>query len=130
VVATSGETDAQGSATFHLAKAGQYTLSAVKEGFQPLTKSDLEIAPGLATVELILAERVNQHQTIDVEASVPPVEQGASTPTKLVAGSGARASQPARQRSRSPAAGAGSGEETGRRHPDFGLRRTSQLADR
>ncbi|MGO9970341.1 MAG: carboxypeptidase regulatory-like domain-containing protein, partial [Bryobacteraceae bacterium] len=79
---TSGETDAEGSATFHLLKAGQYTLSAVKEGFQPLTKNDLGIA-GPTTVELTLVERLTQHETVDVEASVPPVEQGASTPTKL-----------------------------------------------
>ncbi|MGP8244234.1 MAG: carboxypeptidase regulatory-like domain-containing protein [Bryobacteraceae bacterium] len=82
-VVNGGETDAQGNATFQLAKPGHYTLSAVKDGFQPLTKSDLEFAPGAATVELTLVERLNQHQTVDVEASVPPVEQGASTPTKL-----------------------------------------------
>jgi hypothetical protein len=82
-VVTGGETGAQGSATFQLAKAGQYTLTAVKEGFQPLTKSDLEVAPGSATVELTLVERLSQHETVEVEASVPPVEQGASTPTKL-----------------------------------------------
>jgi hypothetical protein len=34
-------------------------------------------------VELTLVERLSQHETVDVEASVPPVEQGASTPTKL-----------------------------------------------
>ena len=81
-VVAGGETDAQGSAAFHLLKAGQYTLSAVKEGFQPLTKSDLGIS-GPTTVELTLVERLTEHQTVDVEASVPPVEQGASTPTKL-----------------------------------------------
>jgi len=79
----SGETDARGVATFHLSGAGQYSLSAVKEGFQSLTKNDLEVAPGSATVELTLVERLSSHQTVDVEASVPPVEQGASTPTKL-----------------------------------------------
>ena len=53
-VVASGETDARGSATFHLSGAGQYSLFAVKEGFQSLTKSDLEVAPGSATVTRML----------------------------------------------------------------------------
>ena len=75
----SQDTDEQGHAVFPSLKPGRYAVSASKDGFQPAGKDGLEPA---AQVELALVSAVHK-ESVSVEATADPVEQGASPPASL-----------------------------------------------
>jgi hypothetical protein len=74
-----GDTDEQGHAVFPGLQAGRYAVSASKAGFQPVRQDGVDPA---APVELHLVSEVHK-ESVQVEATAEPVEQGASTPDTI-----------------------------------------------
>jgi hypothetical protein len=82
-VSVSALTDAQGLARFNSLESGRYTIAASKEGFETLTRSDIDLSPAGASVELTLVPAATRRDTVDVRGSVSPLDRGSSAPTEL-----------------------------------------------
>ena len=79
------QTDERGAVKFVVLNPGKYTVSVVKDGFEPLTSRQFEAtAGGRLQVSLTLTRKLQDHQEITVHADAGnPVEAGASPPTEL-----------------------------------------------
>jgi len=88
-VAASISTDENGRAEFTGLQAGKYTVTALKDGFDPATRDDFEISPAAeASIEFSIAPSAASKVTVEVQDTVNPVEQGsavASTVTSVEA---------------------------------------------
>jgi hypothetical protein len=79
-------TDAQGQVTFSDLKPGLYTVLAVKDGCQPVRQADLVVEQSSAiSLELTMVPALSHRDTVEVSATAPAVEQGASAPAALTA---------------------------------------------
>ncbi|HLI85461.1 MAG TPA: TonB-dependent receptor [Bryobacteraceae bacterium] len=76
-----GKTDAGGSATFDL-PPGHYSVTAIQAGFEPSRAEVDVIEAAPSAVELLLVP-AKQHQDIDVQDTVSPISQNASTPATI-----------------------------------------------
>ena len=77
------ETDAAGRAAFVRLAPGHYLLTASKDGLEPVTRAfDLAAAAGTA-VEITAVPALGRKESIRVEGTVTPVEQGAAAPAQL-----------------------------------------------
>lgn len=79
----SAETDSTGLAEFRQMKPGRYSIGASKDGFEPLLKSDLDLASASHSVELTLIPALVQREHVDVHETISAVQRGASTPNQL-----------------------------------------------
>ena len=77
-------TDQNGRATFNGVKPGQYRISATKEGFETIRKSDLDVsASGSTTVELTMVPPLTRRDTVEVQGAATPIDQAGSAPSDL-----------------------------------------------
>ena len=78
------ETDSAGRAAFRQLKPGHYSIAAVKDGFEPLLKNDLDLAASATqTLELMLVPALVHREHVEVHETIDAVQQGASTPNQL-----------------------------------------------
>src|SRR5262249_13630410 len=81
----SAVTNEKGEAEFPLSEPGPYEITAAKEEFETLTRSELTVSAGAALeVRFIMVPRIKIGEKIDVTAgatSAAPLEQGASPST-------------------------------------------------
>jgi len=79
-VVYSAETGPDGYAQFKDLEAGHYELVATKEGFESVRKSDLDLtAAGSISVDLILVPALTRRESVEVNGSATPLEQGDSS---------------------------------------------------
>ena len=65
-------------------RPGLYTVQAVKTGFGPVRQADLNVqASSAISLELTMIAIPAQHDTAEVSANAPNIEQGASVPNNL-----------------------------------------------
>jgi hypothetical protein len=82
-------TASDGRATLTAPQPGTYEVSALKEGFEPLVKSDLEITASARTsLELTLVPTLTRKDSVEVRDTASPVDAGAS-PAATMAGQSA-----------------------------------------
>ena len=78
------DTDVDGRAAFPRLNPGRYTISATRQGLQPARRDFVELsAEGATRVELTLAAVGVHKESVSVEATPDPIEQGASAPQTL-----------------------------------------------
>jgi hypothetical protein len=77
--AESGE---DGRAVFQNLAPGQYTLIATKDGLEQVGKPAINLDGEPLSIALTMTA-VARHETINVEESITPIEQGATIPTRL-----------------------------------------------
>ncbi len=86
-VVGSAVTNEKGEADFPLPAPGAYEISAAKDEFETLTKSDLSVLAGAPLeVRFVMVPKIKIGEKIDVtasSASAAPLEQGASPSTDL-----------------------------------------------
>ena len=84
-IVSSAVTDGKGQAQFTQLEPGHYEIAAIKEGFEPIEKSEVDLPPaGILSLELTLAPTVRR-ESIDVRGTVSSVDQGSAPPTELPA---------------------------------------------
>src|ERR1039457_6085360 len=83
----SAETDPSGHAAFADVKPGRYNLTATKDGFVAAQKSDLDLSQSAgAAVEFTLVPvPAARQESVEVQGTAEPVEQGSSAPAELPA---------------------------------------------
>jgi hypothetical protein len=82
-VVASSVTGETGTVAFPQLAPGHYSLTATKQGFEPV-RGEFDIAEsGTSTIELMLVPALARHDQIDVHDTVTPVEAGASTATSV-----------------------------------------------
>ena len=74
-------TDDTGHAVFREFKPASYELDAMKDGFEPVQKSNLELS---ASITLTLAPLARK-ESIEVKGSAAPLDAGASVPNEVPA---------------------------------------------
>jgi hypothetical protein len=85
-VVASAETDREGHAEFTGLKPALYQITAVKDGFETLQKTDLDLSQGVSTsIELTLIPTLARRESIEVKGTVAAVDQGSSPPADLPA---------------------------------------------
>jgi hypothetical protein len=79
----SAETDAHGRAEFPRLEPGRYLLTVTKEGIETVTR-ELDLASAATTaIEIIAVPALARKESIRVDGTVAPVEQGAAAPAQL-----------------------------------------------
>ena len=79
----STETDAGGRAVFDRLKPAHYLLTATKDGLEPVTREfDLTSSP-TTTIDITAVPALTRKESIRVNGTVAPVEQGATTPAQM-----------------------------------------------
>ncbi|MBV9503584.1 MAG: carboxypeptidase regulatory-like domain-containing protein, partial [Acidobacteriia bacterium] len=83
-LAGSADTDESGKATFIALEPGHYSLSATKEGFEPVER-EFDVVPSEAgSVDLILVPALREPEKIEVHDTAGPVgEQSSSAPAAV-----------------------------------------------
>jgi hypothetical protein len=77
-------TDARGQVSFPDLQPGRYTVAASKEGYQPVRRADLEVAPGgEISLELTMVPVLVHRESVDVQGTANPVDLAASPPVTL-----------------------------------------------
>ncbi|MDR3717427.1 MAG: carboxypeptidase regulatory-like domain-containing protein [Bryobacteraceae bacterium] len=85
-IVSSISTDESGHAVFSGLKPGRYSLEAVKDGFDPVSKNDFEVsASGPGAIEFTIVPSAAKKVSVEVTDTVAPVEQGSTTPTTVSA---------------------------------------------
>ena len=85
-VVSSAETDQKGHAGFTELKPALYDIAAIKDGFEPAQKADLNLTQGGSVeVELTLVPTLARQESIEVKGTVSPVAQGSSPSNELPA---------------------------------------------
>jgi hypothetical protein len=85
-VVSSAETDRKGHAGFTELKPALYDITAIKDGFEPAQKADLNLSQGGSVeVELTLVPTLARQESIEVKGTVAPVAQGSSPSNELPA---------------------------------------------
>ncbi len=83
-VLQSADTDSQGHASIAGLTPGKYRVKTAKDGFQPLERVDFEMTGAQSpSVELTLLPALVHRESIQVNDTVEPVEQGAAPPSQL-----------------------------------------------
>jgi hypothetical protein len=83
-IVSSISTDESGHAVFSGLKPGRYSLEAVKDGFDPVSKNDFEVsASGPGAIEFTIVPSAAKKVSVEVTDTVAPVEQGSTTPTSV-----------------------------------------------
>jgi len=77
------ETDAEGHAVFDHLKPARYSVRCTKDGLESIERQAIEVRDGTAAAVTLTMAAMTHHESIDVEASVAPIEQGATVPTRL-----------------------------------------------
>lgn len=77
------ETDAEGHAAFDRLKADRYSLTASKAGLEKVERQGISVTDGAPVALTLTMNAMARHESVDVEATVAPIEQGATVPTKL-----------------------------------------------
>jgi len=81
-VIASAVTDENGQAELTASSAARYEISATKDGFTPIRRNDLDLSQGTTFVKLTLVPEARR-ESVDVRATVKPVEQGSSPPSEV-----------------------------------------------
>ena len=82
---SSAITDAKGQARFIQLEPGHYHVAATKPGFEPIGKSEIDLPQaGALALELSLTPAIHR-ESVDVHATVSPVDQGSSPPIEVPA---------------------------------------------
>jgi hypothetical protein len=76
------QTDEKGRAEFRGLKPARYELDALKDGFEPIQKANLELP---ASVELTLTPALARKESVEVKGTAAPLEKGASAPNEIPA---------------------------------------------
>jgi Carboxypeptidase regulatory-like domain len=76
----SAQTDAAGRASLTVTETGHYNLDVSLNGFQPVQASVDVPANGNATASVAFTSAAVHHESVDVEGTVSPIEEGSSTP--------------------------------------------------
>src|ERR1039457_3448150 len=85
-VVSSAETDQKGHAGFTELQPALYDIAAIKDGFEPAQKADLNLTQGGSVeVELTLVPTLARQESIEVKGTVAPVAQGSSPSNELPA---------------------------------------------
>src|SRR5258707_10398646 len=71
-------TDESGQAAFNQLKIARYEVDALRDGFEPVQKSNLELPASITLTLTPLARK----ESIEVKGSVAPLEAGASLPSE------------------------------------------------
>jgi len=80
------ETSEDGHARVTAPQPGAYELSAIKDGFEPFLKPDLQVsAAANISLELTLVPALARKDSVEVHDTASPVERGASTPASVPA---------------------------------------------
>jgi hypothetical protein len=79
----SAETDADGRAIFGGLKPARYSVRATKDGLQPAERQAIDASAAASAAVTLTMAAMAHHESIDVEATVAPIEQGATVPTRL-----------------------------------------------
>jgi hypothetical protein len=77
-------TDEAGHAVFADLKPGRYTVTAVKDGFEPVEKNDFELSalmPGI--IEFTIVPSAARKVSVEVSDTISPLEEGSSPPSSL-----------------------------------------------
>jgi hypothetical protein len=83
-VVVSAETGPDGCAQFKGLEAGHYDLVATKDGFESVRKSGLDLtAAGSISVDLMLVSAPARRESVEVNGSAAPLEQGDSSADSL-----------------------------------------------
>jgi Carboxypeptidase regulatory-like domain len=81
---SSAITDAKGQAQFTELEPGHYEIAATKAGFEPIQKSEIDLPQARTlTLELTLTPPIVRQESVNVRASISPVDQGSSPGTEL-----------------------------------------------
>jgi len=80
----SAETGKEGFAEFKDLLYGHYGIAALKEGFEPLRRADLDLSIQSASLEMTLIPVLGR-ENVEVRATLEPMEQGASAPAEMPA---------------------------------------------
>ncbi len=85
-VISQAETDATGRAIFAQLTPSHYSIAASKDGFEPLSKSDIDLSgvESLALDLTLVPTLEAQHDSVEVKATADGVEAGSSTPSQIV----------------------------------------------
>jgi hypothetical protein len=83
VAVAAAETDADGHAIFDTLKPARYSVTAIKDGLQSVERQAIDVGGAdHAAITLTMAAMAH-HESINVEETVAPIEQGATVPTRL-----------------------------------------------
>ena len=74
----SAETDPQGQAAFTQLKPGHYEITGAASGFEPLLREIDLSSPGSTSLDWTLIPTLARKESIEVQGTAAPVEQGAS----------------------------------------------------
>src|SRR5260370_13586776 len=74
-------TDESGQAAFNQLKSARYEVDALRDGFEPVQKSNLELPASITLTLTPLARK----ESIEVKGAVAPLEAGASLPSEVLA---------------------------------------------
>ena len=81
-VIASVETDAAGHAAFADVKPGLYDVGATRDGFLPISRSAVEIAPE-TTIDLTFVAQTERRDSVDVQATPSPIQESASAASEV-----------------------------------------------
>jgi Carboxypeptidase regulatory-like domain len=77
-------TDEKGQARFTNLASGRYEIEAAKEGFEPISKRDIDLSQNaILTLEFTLAPSVDRRDSVDVRGTVSTVDQGSSSASEI-----------------------------------------------
>jgi len=82
-VASEMETGANGHAEFKGLKAGQYEVTASRDGLLTVRKGDLVLSESPISLELTMVPAVARAESVEVRGTISPLEQGGSTPNEI-----------------------------------------------
>jgi hypothetical protein len=81
-VIASAVTDVNGEVELPAERPGGYEISATKDGFTPIRRAGLDLSQPTTSVNLTLVPAARR-ESVDVRATVTPVEQGSSPPNDV-----------------------------------------------
>lgn len=77
-------TDEAGQAVFPDLKPGRYTVTAVKDGFDPVEKIDFELSASMpAKIEFTIVPSAARTVSVEVSDTVSPLEEGSAPPSSI-----------------------------------------------
>jgi hypothetical protein len=77
-------TDEAGLAVFPDLKPGRYSVTAVKDGFDPVEKNDFELSASMpGKLEFTIVPSAARKVSVEVSDTISPMEEGSSPPSSL-----------------------------------------------
>ena len=77
------ETDAAGRAVFEGLKPARYSVTANREGLDTVVRQGIDVEDGQPSDVTLVLSAMARHESINVEESVAPIDQGATVSTRL-----------------------------------------------